>query len=73
MPVRIDQRVNAIVAGRIADGVDQGIRIGPKAAVNHERAVVTVHGDHIATGALEEFETAEIRRCDSWRRLRGTE
>jgi hypothetical protein len=52
MPVRIDQRVDAAVACRIADGFQQSVRIGSKAAVNHECAVIAVQGYHIATGTL---------------------
>jgi hypothetical protein len=52
--------MDAAAAGCIPDCLEQHIRIGAKTAINHERAVFTVQGYHIATGSLNKFEAAEI-------------
>ena len=62
MPVRVDQCVYATGAGSFLDGLEQGIGIRRKPAIDHQCAVFTAHGNHIAAGALEECEGAEIRR-----------
>ena len=61
MPVRVDQCMYATVAGSFLHGLEQGIGIGRKPAIDHERAVFAAHRDHIAAGALEQGEAAEIR------------
>ena len=69
MPVRVDQRVDAAVAGRVPDGRKQGIGIGRKAAIDHQCAVLAGHRDHVAPGTLEQRHAAQIGGRDSWRDL----
>jgi hypothetical protein len=56
----VDQRVYAAATRSFLHGLQQGIRIGRKPTVDHQRAIFTMHGDDIAAGALEEEKTAEI-------------
>src|SRR5437870_5471741 len=57
MPVRVDQGMYAAVACSLLDRPQQRVSIGRKPAIDHERAVFTVHRDHIAC-TLEEEEAA---------------
>src|SRR5262245_7562740 len=60
MPMRVDQCMNTTVACSFLHGLEQGIGIGRKPAIDHERAVFAAHGNHITTGTLEQREAAEI-------------
>jgi hypothetical protein len=51
----------AVVPRSFLYNLQQCSRIGSKAAVDHQCAFFSVHGDHVAAGTLEDEETAEIR------------
>ena len=70
MPMRVDQRVYAVVSGSFLYSFQQSIRIGGKPAIDHQTAIVTMHGNDITAGALEEKKPAEIGGRNLWTSLR---
>src|SRR5204863_135905 len=59
VPMRVDQQADSIVARRGVDRAQQRVGARGRAAVDHQRAVVAVHREHVAARDLEQREAAE--------------
>jgi hypothetical protein len=58
--MRVDESLYPIVPCSLLYSLQQCSGIGSQPTVDHQCAFVTVHGDNVATGTLENEEAAEI-------------
>jgi hypothetical protein len=54
MPMRVDQHLDSIVAGRRVDRAQQRVGVRSEPAVDEQRAAVAAHRDDVAARTLEQ-------------------
>ena len=70
VPVRVEQRLDALAAELIGHELQHVGRTFLRAAIHHHHAVGAVQRDHVASGARDEDERIG-QACDGNRRVSG--